>query len=437
MEKKTNAGKRYNNSFETQIAIWSVLMKYASREHPLSVRDIFNYMGEGGPSLNTLQRYLPDQSEALDILFPGQTLQQKDMAAATHVYVKDGVLRAVLENADGQTLWTGNMTAVFETKPGVEPHYSSIDNFLKSYPDDPDDSRKQRLLPLRLKCVMAKSVAGKTTYIPYRKWLEQYETDRAPTNQPRYYYLESALSKAEWRILADLIKVYPYITETQTAKFLSAINRLDPGGKHNINSRYAFKRESSKAFFSIISQLDGAIQAQKKINIRYGQYVLKEVQGRWTPVLQQRESAGLLEFEPYALMWSNGYYYLVGKNRGMMNLRVDRILSVGETQETFTRDPNFDPYVYRDRSPVMYPGEQAYVRLRCRESMVNTVLDFFGAQANFSAPKNGFTEVSMSIAPSGVKLFAMQYADKVEVLEPLTLRDELRASLQAALAMYQ
>lgn len=434
-KRKTNAGMHYNSSFDTQIAIWNVLMKYASKEHPLSVRDIFNYMGgEAGPSLNTLQRYLPEQAEALDLLFPGQTLHQKDMAAATHVYVKDGALHAVLENAEGLTLWEGTMTAVLESRQGVEPRYSSIDNLLKSYPDE---SREQKLPPLRLKCVMAKSAGGRTTYIPYRKWLEQYKEDQAPTNQPRYYYLESALSKAEWRILADLIKVYPYITETQTAKFLSAINRLDPGGRHNISSRYAFKHESSREFFRIIAQLDNAIRAQKKIHIRYGQYTLKEVDGRCTPVLEQRANAGLLEFEPYALMWSNGYYYLVGKNRSMMNLRVDRILSVGETQDSFTRDPGFDPYVYRDRSPVMYPGEQAYVRLRCQENMVNTVLDFFGAQANFSMLRDGFTEVSMSITPGGVKLFAMQYADKVEVLEPQSLREELRASLRAALAVYE
>ena len=68
--------------------------------------------------------------------------------------------------------------------------------------------------------------------------------------------------------------------------------------------------------------------------------------------------------------------------------------------------------------------------------MVNTVLDFFGAQANFSEPKDGFTEVSMSIAPGGVKLFAMQYADKVEVLEPQTLRDKILASFRAAQTLY-
>lgn len=41
------------------------------------------------------------EAEALDLLFPGQTLHQKDMAAATHIYVKDGVLHAVLEKRGG------------------------------------------------------------------------------------------------------------------------------------------------------------------------------------------------------------------------------------------------------------------------------------------------------------------------------------------------
>ena len=121
----------------------------------------------------------------------------------------------------------------------------------------------------------------------------------------------------------------------------------------------------------------------------------------------------------------------------MMNLRVDRILSIAPlVQQKFQRDASFDPYAYRDQSPVMYPGTPQVIRLRCHTAMVNTILDFFGTQAHFSRPINDRTEVTLNIAPSGVKLFALQYADNVEVLEPASLREDVIQSLENALRRY-
>ena len=43
----------------------------------------------------------------------------------------------------------------------------------------------------------------------------------------------------------------------------------------------------------------------------------------------------------------------------------------------------------------------------------------------------------MSIAPSGLKLFALQYADWVEVLEPQSLRQEILDTLEQAAQAYR
>ena len=43
----------------------------------------------------------------------------------------------------------------------------------------------------------------------------------------------------------------------------------------------------------------------------------------------------------------------------------------------------------------------------------------------------------MSIAPAGVKLFALQYAGSVEVLEPEDLRQEVAQALEEALELYR
>lgn len=189
--------------------------------------------------------------------------------------------------------------------------------------------------------------------------------------------------------------------------------------------------------FLVIAQLDQAIREKRRVRVSYGEYRLEQKDQRWTPVLVQRKHNGLLDFEPYALMWSNGNYYLVGKNRDMMNLRVDRILNVELTGETFVPPPDFEPEEYRDRSPVMYPGKRTLVRLLCRDSMLGVLTDFFGSVPQYSPRPGGMVEASMSIAPAGVKLFALQYAGSVEVLEPESLRREIAKTLEDALKTYR
>ena len=43
----------------------------------------------------------------------------------------------------------------------------------------------------------------------------------------------------------------------------------------------------------------------------------------------------------------------------------------------------------------------------------------------------------MSIAPAGVKLFALQYVGSVEVLEPKALREEIARDLAEAAKKYR
>ena len=63
--------------------------------------------------------------------------------------------------------------------------------------------------------------------------------------------------------------------------------------------------------------------------------------------------------------------------------------------------------------------------MRCHERILNTLVDFFGSVPQYTQPNSqGLTEITMSIAAEGVKPFALQYADNVELLEPQWLREK-------------
>lgn len=440
---KKEGKKPYSNTFRSLEAIWKVLRTHASPKHPLTVREICDHLKEleEDPSAYTVERLFPEERELMGSLFPG-IVAEEGRLTAVNAYREGDTFHIVVETPEGQVLAGDGLTLEASVRPFKTPSYSTVDKLLKlGFPMDGIGT-----FPYRLRCVAEdKGPDGRVRLIPYEDWEErQAARERAEggrdqeerNNRARRYYLANALTDGEWRIFSDLVQVYPFITEGQTKKFLTALRCLHPEKQPRPAARYAFKR-GSKDMFRVIAQLDQAIREKRKVRVFYGEYRLELKDQRWTPVLVQRKSNGLLDFEPYALMWSNGNYYLVGRNRDMMNLRVDRILKVEVTQETFVPPPDFEPEEYRDRSPVMYPGKRTRVRLRCKDSMLGVLTDFFGSVPQYSPRDGGMVEVSMSIAPGGVKLFALQYAGSVEVLEPESLRREIAETLEETLKTYR
>lgn len=434
MAEKTNrSGMGYSNSYRSLEAIWTVLREHSSKEHPITVREICDYLKGmvDAPSPDTVKRLFPEERNLMSLLYPGIVAQSD--GGAVGAYRDSKGLHVIVETPEGDVLSEDAMDVEIASKPFQVPSYSTVDKLLKErIPFD------LKTFPFQLKCVAkTRNQYGKVRYVPY----DEFEDLGEKNNQPRRYYLANVLTDAEWRIFSDLVRVYPYISERQTKKFLTALNHMQPRKTGMVPSRYAYKRGSDEQF-KMIRVLDEAIAAKKKVRVTYGEYRLTRSGGKWGPVLKQRERNDILDMEPYALMWSNGYYYLVAKHRGMMNLRVDRILDVKELDESYEIPQDFDLVRYRDSSPVMYPGESEFVRMRCRTYMLNVLMDFFGPMAQYTEPKidetdgNEYTEVTMMIAPSGVKLFALQYMDGVEVLEPQSLRDAIKETLENAEKKY-
>ena len=428
--------KPYSNSFHTLEAIWRVLRRCSSRQHPLTVREIHEYLlrlESEPPSLSTLERSLREGMDLMELLFPGQVIPAAGDSRAAGAYQEGGDIRVVVETPEGEPLRGEGLSVEASVPPFRTPSYSAIDKLLKEgLPFDLET------FPYRLRCVaQVPGENGRMKVIPYDEWLDCLDRrGEKRNNVPRRYYLSSRLTDGEWRIFADLVRVYPYISERQTQKFLRVLNHLNPKTAADAPKRYAFKRGSADRM-KIIGRLDRAVAEKRKVRVSYGEYRPVCRDGTWTPELTSREQNGRWELEPYALMWSNGNYYLVARDRGMMNLRADRILDVELLDEKFEIPEDFDPVRHRDSSPVMYPGEKTFVRLRCRTAMLNVLVDFFGNMAHYSAPReDGTIEVTMSIAPRGLKLFALQYLDSVEVLEPEALRQELLEALRGGVEKY-
>ena len=403
-------------------------------------------------STQTVDRYLPYATDIINRLFPHTVLREDGKPAILHTYTTHDTLHVVMENPSGEPLWEGEMTAILTENPLnpiPKPTLTrKLPQLMEEYYDiisTQSGSETMDTPPISVAGVVAMPKAGgQTRYIPATEWESSAKSKEKTQGQgpTRRFFLQSILSPSEWRILSDMIMVYPYISENDTIKFRSAMARIAPGVRDWKHQRYAPKTPQT-INFEHIRLLDESIEKGHKVQLRYGKYQLSfGSDRRWRPALQAMEkNRGWMRVDPYAMMWSNGYYYLVCRDGEIMrNLRVDRIMEILTTTEEFEKDPTFDPYQYRDRSPVMYPGEPTRIRLKCDTNRISTLMDFFGtaiSEYSVSEQKPHETTVTLKASEKGVRLFALQYADDVEVLEPASLRDEVATTLKIAASKYR
>lgn len=491
-KKEGNARPNYNPMVQSLLDIWNVL---ASSTAPLTAKEVGNRLRRSDKETSpaTAERRLSDSVDLINTVFPQTVLHEEGKDPILHTYPHKNSLHVVVENTFGEPLWKGDMTAVFQesaVNPVPQPTLNrklpemvdTFDNMQKAAkkkqeltgsdkntPKDPRAEENTKFSadypPMSLAAIIEAIDKNKKKVVlssrDYSKWQKNLPEEEQNAKSPtRKYYLKSILSPEEWQILSDMILVYPYISERETDKLMSAMARMAPGSR-KWNKLIHAPKTPDAVRFDFIRTLEDAIQNQCKISIQYGRYKLHYKLGGWTPSLQP-DGHGYYVTHPYALTWSNGYYYLVCSiekkdtagniTQEMRNFRVDRILDITtpKTIIPFEKPVDFDVYQYRDRSPVMYPGEAVTIKLRCHVNMLSVLMDFFGnAISGYSdlLDTNGnpvtkldedaaYTTVTLEASEKGTKLFALQYVDRVEVLEPKSLRDEIAATLRAAVIDY-
>lgn len=468
---------KYNTMVKSLLDIWTVL---AGASEPLTAGEVGKRMESRDTSPQTVERRLNDSIDLINAVYPHTVLREEGKPGIQHTYAHNGTLHVVMEKPTGEPFWEGEMTAVFHESATNPIPQSTLNRKIPELAEDYDDmkcaaKKKQRLQgesvgnpvredenvifmegypPISLAGVVAvKSASGKTEYIPCTEYenrlVKKQKEGGAPkkTKSPsRRFYLESILSPAEWQLLSDVILVYPYISEQETTKLISAMQRMAPGVR-KWNRLIHAKKTPNAVQFKHIRDLEECIQNRHKVHVDYGRYRLAHKLGGWKPELQFDPTTQYIA-SPYALLWSNGYYYLVCSVEKkdadgqmvceMRNLRLDRILKLTPTTVAFEKPADFDVCEYRDRSPVMYPGDAVPITLRCNTNMLSVLMDFFGfAEITYSEPKDDHTIVRFEASEKGTRLFALQYADRVEVLEPETLRQEVLRTLRDSAARYE
>lgn len=261
------------------------------------------------------------------------------------------------------------------------------------------------------------------------------ETDSRGT-----YLASRPLENSELRLLIDSVLSSRHVNSTHSAQLIDKLIKL--GGhyfKSHVKHVFSVKdwdKSQNKDFFLNIEIADEAIEQGKKISFEYNRV---GVDGKL-------HSTGRHTASPYQMLLHNQRYYLMlrdDKYDDMSYDRLDKITNMCILDEPalplkenrgFIRGINYKDIA--SGMPYMFSDKSQLIKLRCASFMTDELADWFGS--SFTAQKDGDEHIIATItaSPRAMLYWALQYNDKVEVISPQSLRDEVIAALKSTLNMY-
>ncbi|MDY0404467.1 WYL domain-containing protein [Virgibacillus sp. 179-BFC.A HS] len=239
------------------------------------------------------------------------------------------------------------------------------------------------------------------------------------------------------RLMIDAVLSAKFITPNEKKQLLDKLKSLT--SEHiakTLPQAMVFSQSANMDYELIKLNIDSvhrAIVHSRVLQFKYGRYnVDKEF-------VYSRDGA-VYDVEPYALIWQNDYYYLIGRHQELDEIRhyrLDRIRHIGISEQSFKKQ-DFHLQEYVDRSFHMFAGEEIWIKIRFHNDLVNVVLDRFGQDADIrKQDAEHFVLKTKAKLSQGLINWILTWGNKAKVLEPDSLVDTVKEKINNMLAVYE
>ncbi len=254
----------------------------------------------------------------------------------------------------------------------------------------------------------------------------------------RYAFLDRDWSLPELRLLVDAVSAAQFIPLQRSEELIRKLSVMaGPSYAGKLQPRILVSeriKAKNKKMIYTVEAVQRAISQNKKISFSYLEY---------TPEKEQvPKHAGTPEekyvVSPYATVWNNDRYYLVGwsdKRNKVTVYRIDRMEVPKQLREKRVPEPeSFDVRDYADKVFWMYDGPEAEVTLKCKRKILDQVIDRFGENIELKNVCKTTFEVTVPVRLSSTfYAWVFQFAGEMSILAPEGVREMYAASLQEAI----
>ncbi len=225
-----------------------------------------------------------------------------------------------------------------------------------------------------------------------------------------YYIGSRTFETAELKLLVDAIQSSRFITHRKSRELIRKLESLTSRRQAAALQRQVYVAGRSKTLnessYSNIDTLHQAISEEKQIVFRYFEWKL-DLDSHQHIVKSYRRGGGSYQISPWALIWDDENYYLVGFDAAaqlVKHYRVDKMESIEiaelprEGAEAFE---GFDLAAYTKKFFGMFHGDEQRVRLRCENRFVGVMHDRFGDDVSFFPCDEGhfYANINVTVSP--------------------------------------
>ena len=241
-----------------------------------------------------------------------------------------------------------------------------------------------------------------------------------------YHFGTRTFELPELKMLVDAVSSSRFISteksETLIKKLTSLTSRYEAEDlTAKIFTADRIKADNSKIFLTtdVVSR---AIEQEKKVSFQYYDYL---------PTKEKvlRNNGEVYIISPYALIWSDDRYYLVGysdKRHEITPFRVDRMTVPQITDEPAVKNTSFNPADFANKVVQMYPsGNEQTVTLRCKNENMRSVIDKFGEDIKVDVIDTQHFTAKVQVQPSQTFFgWVFTFRGDIEIVGPDEVREE-------------
>lgn len=196
-----------------------------------------------------------------------------------------------------------------------------------------------------------------------------------------YYCGARDFELAELHIIIDAIASSKFITTKKSKELIEKLEHMASNYDAKLIDRDVYVsnrvKNMNESIFYTVDAIQYAIANNHRIKFQYYSW---NVDGE----MELRHNGAFYDISPWALLWDDENYYLVGydKKAGeFKHYRVDKMLHTEETdlrRQGKTKFDKLDKELYTKKHFRMFGGKEERVTLLCKNEMANVIIDQFG-----------------------------------------------------------
>ena len=259
----------------------------------------------------------------------------------------------------------------------------------------------------------------------------------------KYHHPSRKFDTSELKFLIDSVAASKFLTEKKSKELINKIKSLGSVyDAEHLNRHILLSKRIKSMNDKVLKNLDKlyyAINTDSKITFQYLRWT-------WQKKLVYSNNGMTFNVSPYAITLSDDNYYLIAfdnQNKQLRHYRIDKMQTiklVAESREGKEEFKDFNIAEYAQKTFNMYGGKEEYIKLQCKNSLANVIIDRFGEniiiRPDFDNPDYFIVGITVNISPQFYGwLFAL--GPEVKILSPGSVINDYTKAITEILSVYK